>query len=105
MYVFDPYSVALQVARLRDGLEDVALLLRRRLITVKSLETMLLSALPRALEFDIDLANFANTGRRCGSWLDMQECRTQGERADEFLTPSKRSIGATIAPTWVLRRE
>lgn len=60
VYVFDPYSIALsKVARgFETDLEDVVFLLRRKLITLKELETMVQAALPRAQEFDIDPHEF-----------------------------------------------
>ncbi len=60
VYVFDPYSIALsKVARgFEIDLEDVVFLLRRKLIAFKELESMVLAALPRAREFDIDPREF-----------------------------------------------
>jgi len=60
VYVFDPYSIALsKVARgFETDLEDVMFLIHRRLIAFKELETMVLAALPRAQEFDIDPREF-----------------------------------------------
>lgn len=60
VYVFDPYSIALsKVARgFETDLEDVLFLLQRKFITLKELETMVLAAMPRAHDYDINPHEF-----------------------------------------------
>lgn len=60
VYVFDPYSIALsKVARgFETDMEDVVFLLQRKLIAFKELEPMVLAALPRAQDYDINPREF-----------------------------------------------
>jgi hypothetical protein len=58
VYVFDPYTIALsKIDRGFDtDIEDVVFLIRRNLITFEQLETIVLAALERANEFDLNPA-------------------------------------------------
>ncbi len=56
VYVFDPYSIALsKIERgFKTDIEDVAFMLRKRIIVLEQLDEMAEAMLPRAREFDLD---------------------------------------------------
>ncbi len=56
VYVFDPYSIALsKIERgLKTDIEDVAFMLRRKIIQLDRLDDMAEAMLPRGREFDLD---------------------------------------------------
>lgn len=56
VYVFDPYSIALsKIERgFKTDLEDVRFLIRKNIISLPQLETIVNAVLPRAREFDMD---------------------------------------------------
>ena len=56
MYVFDPYSIALsKIERgFKTDIEDVAFMLRKRIIVLEQLAEMAEAMLPRARQFDLD---------------------------------------------------
>lgn len=60
VFAFDPYSIALsKVARgFETDIQDVLFLLRRKFITLKELEAMVVAALPQAQAYDINPREF-----------------------------------------------
>jgi hypothetical protein len=56
VYVFDPYSIALsKIERgFKTDIEDIAFMLRKRIIVLEQLADMTEAMLPRAREFDLD---------------------------------------------------